>query len=736
MTSVVIRPFGGLTPRVAKQLLPDLGAQQAINCILTSGEVRPTRAPSFITATVNPSAPSIFRCEYQGAEKWLDWSKDVDCVLVPLPVDVEPRYIWTGDGEPRYGKYSTLPATYYALGTPTPQTAPRVTTTGGTGVDETRLYKWTLVASEGGMLLEGAPSPVSQIVTGKPNGTWTINCMDVIPVNSGNASGTYGAPSTTFKTYAASGLAVSGASNATPIVASTSATNSYADGDLVEISGVVGNTAANGYWVVKPLTGTTFELYNPTTHAPVAGNGTYTSGGTSTRRPYHWLRQYDEVVINGVTMPVTSVPNPYTFTVAGNYSAYTTWARKANWNVSGMTRSLYRTTGTNAAFQLVAENLTTTSYTDTLSATQIPGDDLMTEGWVPPPANLKGIFVMPDGSVAGYAGNVLHRSEPYQPHAWLVDYQRQTDYEIIGAASFGTTIVIATAANPYVAEGVEPGSVTLQRIDKVWPCLSKRSVLSIGDAVLYATKDGLAYIGQTGAALWTKDLYTVEEWFPLNPHTMIATMAQEKVFLAYTKTGSAPQMLVFSPNEPLVLTELSLAAVELYADLRNGQLYFVDATGIKQWNTGAGSFMTWTWQSKDYRLAKKVNFGAIKIDFASAFGFTDSSAASDAYQATLSSNQTLIGTGNITHDYGDYAFGDIPAVGDDNLTTPDENGVDKLYLTVYSNMEEQFTKLITDTEPFSLPAGYKSDNYSFKTTGTVRLLSIKVAETMAGLMEI
>lgn len=78
-------------------------------------------------------------------------------------------------------------------------------------------------------------------------------------------------------------LAVSGATNATPIVI-TSATHSLTDGDPVTISGIVGNTAGNGDFFAHVLSATTFSLFSDATLAtPVAGNGAYSSGGAVAR---------------------------------------------------------------------------------------------------------------------------------------------------------------------------------------------------------------------------------------------------------------------------------------------------------------------------------------------------------------------------------------------------------------------------------------------------------------------
>lgn len=67
---------------------------------------------------------------------------------------------------------------------------------------------------------------------------------------------------------------ISDATNASPIVVTTSAAHGLVSGAKVAISGVGGNTAANATWTVTVLSTTTFSLTGST------GNAAYTSGGT------------------------------------------------------------------------------------------------------------------------------------------------------------------------------------------------------------------------------------------------------------------------------------------------------------------------------------------------------------------------------------------------------------------------------------------------------------------------
>lgn len=77
---------------------------------------------------------------------------------------------------------------------------------------------------------------------------------------------------------------ITGATNATPIVVTTSSPHGYFQRGTVTIAGVGGNTAANGTRKVTPLTPYTFSLQD-TSDVDIAGNGTYTSGGTVVRTP-------------------------------------------------------------------------------------------------------------------------------------------------------------------------------------------------------------------------------------------------------------------------------------------------------------------------------------------------------------------------------------------------------------------------------------------------------------------
>lgn len=93
---------------------------------------------------------------------------------------------------------------------------------------------------------------------------------------------------------------ITNATNANPIVITTSAAHGYTTGNTVVISGVGGNTAANGRRTITVTGGTTFSI-------AVAGNGAYTSGGLAEKlidktRLSHVVKS-DDTLVDATSTP-------------------------------------------------------------------------------------------------------------------------------------------------------------------------------------------------------------------------------------------------------------------------------------------------------------------------------------------------------------------------------------------------------------------------------------------------
>lgn len=659
MPSINLTAFGGMAPRTGTRLLPDNGSASASNVKLQSGELRPLNYQELIYAP-EKTLPSltIYRARNgTTADDWLTWPFDVDVIQSPLSVDVESRFCWTGDGEPRMGRYSDCvsgsgddyPHSFFALGVPNPTDKPAVSHAGGTGSAATRFYCYTYFSQLGE---ESGPSPISDSYTGKVDGTWTISNLGSFPINTCGGTASFAAGETTF-TDAAS--------------------------------------------------------------AP------------------HWLRVGDEVVISSTKMVVTSVPSAHTFKVAGDYSAAVSWARFADWNTSGMKRRLYRTTGTTGSWQLVDDDVTIDPYSDTLLDSQILGDELISQGWNTPPTGLKGLVVHSSGALAGFVNNQLWLSEPYQPHAWISANTLATNYPIVGIAAFASEIAVATSGNPYVASGTDPASMSMEKIDGLYPCVAKRSVCAVGDGIIYASNHGLIYVGQAGVRVFTEAFYTRDEWLPLNPASMVCEYTNGRVYVAYETAAHETSVLLFDGPIHVVI---GISASELYADQATGELYIGDVDGISLFDSPATYPMPGSWRSKDFVLPTPCNLGAAKVDFKLAVDQDALAALVAARDAVIVSNEALLATGNLGGSMGLSYYCEGYIADTDLLSIPEIPPSNQFQFILRSGDTVIFSKVIEDTKAFRLPAGIKYDLASIEVVGQGVVFSVKVAETMDSLKQI
>jgi hypothetical protein len=88
-------------------------------------------------------------------------------------------------------------------------------------------------------------------------------------------------PTVTAVSLVAGDRVITDATNATPIMVTTTAAHRLHTGQQLTISGITGNTAANGTFYIKKKDANEFSLYSDINlTSPVAGNGAYAAGGT------------------------------------------------------------------------------------------------------------------------------------------------------------------------------------------------------------------------------------------------------------------------------------------------------------------------------------------------------------------------------------------------------------------------------------------------------------------------
>ena len=200
---------------------------------------------------------------------------------------------------------------------------------------------------------------------------------------------------------------------------------------------------------------------------------------------------------------------------------------------------LYRTVSSlyGTEYQFVKDNpswTTTTQTVDDVWPASL-GDAITTTYFAEPDSALRQICSMSNGILAGFARNEIHFCEPYQPHAWPLSYRISIPESVVSIGAVGESLVVSTTGNPYIITGVHPSAMSITKLEIQQSCVSKRSLVDMGEYIMYASPDGLIAIGSING-LVTEQLMTREEWQALNPSSMRSTFWDGKYLCFYDAT--------------------------------------------------------------------------------------------------------------------------------------------------------------------------------------------------------
>lgn len=334
----------------------------------------------------------------------------------------------------------------------------------------------------------------------------------------------------------------------------------------------------------------------------------------------------------GPPSPAASVP----VTEGGNValSALQTGPAGA-YNIA--TKRIYRSQNTSTGsgiYRLVAEiPVATAAYTDSTAAAAL-GETLATLYYDPPPASMKGLVTLANGILAAFDGYDVLFCEPFVPYAWPVKYKLATDSEIIGLGAFGASLVVCTKGKPYLISGTHPDSMSMESIDFDQACISKRSIVSTGDGVIYASPDGLVYVGAGGGKILTLQLFSKIEWAALNPATITGRWYDGKYIALFDGGGG----FILNSQEEASFTTFDDVVTASYVDKSVDALFVCIGGVIKKFD--AGSNKTYTWRSKKFQFFGATCPARCRVD-------------ADAYPVTLKlyADGVLLHTETVANEY-------------------------------------------------------------------------------------
>lgn len=297
-----------------------------------------------------------------------------------------------------------------------------------------------------------------------------------------------------------------------------------------------------------------------------------------------------------LTFPATVKTTGYTNEVGANPE-----------NVIVTGKRIYRST--DGEYLFVAEvDKATTTFVDTVPADAL-GEVMPSLDWGLAPSQMQGLINLPNGVMAGFVGRDVYFCDPYRPYAWPSAYQQTLDYPVVGFGRMDTTLVALTTGSPYTIQGSSPDYAVVVKSDLEQACVSKRSIVSMGGAVYYASPDGLMALMSGGSKILTEGLFTREQWQALQPATIHAYGFENKYIAfhdAATVNGETYYGFVFDMTTGQ-FTQHTLSGVTAgFNDLVSDTLYLVTGSSLVTW--GGGDYLTARWRSKKFSLPQITGF--------------------------------------------------------------------------------------------------------------------------------
>lgn len=277
-------------------------------------------------------------------------------------------------------------------------------------------------------------------------------------------------------------------------------------------------------------------------------------------------------------------------------------------------KAVTSTDGTAAFFFLAEAAIGTTTVHDTA---QTVGEQLATGAngvggsWTPPPADGFGLKKLWDGMLAICSGKSVYICEPYTPYAYPLRYRLDVADNMVGIAVYGSSALLLTDGDVYLATGSDPASIDNQPQRIFQPCVSARSIVEFEDCVVWATGSGLWYYGIKGSFCLTTNVLDAKQWAALSPATMkCARHANLRLVFVFYDNGTK-QGFAIDIDNPTGLYGLS-AGYDAVSHAANGSMYVLTGGSVGKWDAST-TLMTADFKSKPFQLPAPVTFAGLEV---------------------------------------------------------------------------------------------------------------------------
>ena len=513
--------------------------------------------------------------------------------------------------------------------------------------------------------------------------------------------------------------------------------------------------------------GITYPTVAPTLVANGAGTGT----AVTRAYVYTWVNMFGAITEESSPSPPNSVNwlSGQSITVSGFQAAP---GAPYNFTKIRIYRTVVGSTPGVVNYLMVAEiPIGTGSYVDAVPDYALPGDPLSTDGFDPPPTNMIGLTLLPNGICAGFFENTVCFAEPYKPYAWPAIYQQPLGYKIVGMGVYEQNLVVMTTECPYILTGVHPSQMTVTRVSLWEPCVAKRSIASDLSGVTYASPNGLVGVSALVQGVISNGLMRRTDWTKVNPTDFTSTIYNNQYFgwhadtIGDSSTGGWAE--IFDKSESAQLAASSRADVASYSDgpPKTRMDYWVNAAFVDRQTAGmyvvnhrdnqiyqidGDQFdsMIATWHSKRFVLPQPANMAAIQVD--ADYFLTDVPllALVQRYVADNTAYITAHPASNFKGGLNEIQVnggGQRQAIGNTMGTVngspllwdvPSTFDFANLNVRVYASDTLVFTYNPRNLEPQRMLGGFKSRTWEVEITSNFRVRSVSFASSMQELKQV
>ena len=343
-------------------------------------------------------------------------------------------------------------------------------------------------------------------------------------------------------------------------------------------------------------------------------------------------------------------------------------------------KRVYRTDA-GGTYRFVADvAISTDTFTDAVAEASLgeeiptstfdaPADDVSADH---PEGPMLGLVSMPNGILAGFSGQTVSFSEAFQPHAFPDEYKLTVKSDIVALAPLNTGLLVLTREKPAIIQGLDPASMSMMEVDSSLSCVSKRSVVDMGEFVMYASPDGLVMATESGLNLITDQTFTRDQWQEYAPSSIVA-FQWEGHYVAFYNNGTESKGFIFDPRGGKnSFVKLDFHATAGFNDLETDQLYLVVGGSLVRFAEGS-SASNFVWRGKKFYSPRPINPAVAKVEC-------------DGY----SPNPTM---------------------------------------KLYADGVLKHTQTVTNSNTFRLPSGYKANEFEIELSGSVPINEVCLYES-------